>query len=66
MDRAGNLDHQSAHCDDATEYFDTVDIADLFSESFHGAETVFPGCRPACNFRRLINHPLGLLPEWFH
>jgi hypothetical protein len=48
MDRAGNLDHQSAHRDDAAEYFDTVDIADLFSESFHGRRPSLRGAdRPA-------------------
>src|SRR5262245_50480376 len=35
MDRAGDLDHQSAYLHDAAEYLDTFDIADFFSESFH-------------------------------
>src|SRR5262249_2506415 len=33
---AGDLDHQPAHRNDAAEYFDALDIADLFSERFHG------------------------------
>jgi hypothetical protein len=35
MDRAGNLDHQAAHTDNAPVNLDLVELSDLFCESLH-------------------------------
>ena len=65
MDWPCDLDHEPAYRNDATEYFNAVDIADLFSERFHGRG---PSSRTRTRLRILppINHPLGLLLKRFH
>jgi hypothetical protein len=64
MDRPCDLDHEPAYRNDATEYFNAVDIADSASAFMGGGR--HHGQGPTCGSCRPINHPLGLLLNRFH
>ncbi len=54
MDRAGDLDHQTAYTDDAAIHFDAVEFRDLLGQSLHEFLSGCSGINPV--FTRVVNH----------